>query len=287
MSILSARFIKDGIEKEYEKSEITPQLYNKTLKGYLFCPTKNCDARVIFNSGIKNCLRTWNMDDHSEDCIHGFTRAKKRVGVDTTQFINVELTDERKRRALKEAYKLYTMSDEEKEKEKEKKKHRTRKNNPTTVGKESVPMTHAVLQGGDEVEEITNGRLGIRGPILPKRTVDMLKDVDNGKPRLVMGRIKSVRLIEGIADIVVEEGNTDIHVMFEEVFKNNSPAYLGLFHHILKYQEENKNQDVVFTGIGEVRKSKVNGDLELSIFYGGDFSIDGMSLVSLSMRKVS
>lgn len=284
MSILSARFIKGGIEKEYEKNEITPELYNKTLKGYLFCPTKNCGARVIYNSGIKSFLRTWNMDDHADDCIHGFTRAKKRVGVDTTQFINVELTAERKRRALKEAYKLYTMSDDEKAIEKEKKKQKTRKNNPTTVGKESVPMTHAVLQDGDEPEEVTNGRVGIRGPILPKRTVDMLKDVDNGKPRLVMGKIKSVRLIESIADIIVEEGNTDIHVKFEEVFINNSPAYLGLFHHILKYQEENKNQDVVFTGIGEVRRSKVNGDLELSIFYGADFFIDGMDLINLSMR---
>lgn len=287
MSILSARFIKEGIEKEYEKGEITPELYKKVLKGSLFCPTKNCDARIIYNSGIKSFLRTWNMDNHVENCIHGFTRAEKRVGVDTTQFINVELTDERKRRALKEAYKLYTMSDEEKAIENERKKQRTRKNNPTTVGKKSVPMTHAVLHGGDEMEEVTSGRMGIRGPILPKRTVDMLKDVDNGKPRLVMGKIKSVSLIEAIANIIVEEGNTDIHIKFEEVFKNNSPTYLGLFHHILKYQEENRNQDVVFIGIGEVRKSKVNEDLELSIFYGADFFIDGMNLVNLSMRKIS
>ncbi|MDZ7434339.1 MULTISPECIES: hypothetical protein [Bacillus] len=283
MAILTARFIKDGIEKEYEKSDITPDLYNETLKGYLYCPTKNCGARVIYNSGVKSFLRTWNMDNHIDDCIHGFTRAKKRVGVDTTQFINVELTAERKKRALKEAYKLYTMSDDEKTIEKTKKP--TRKNNPTTVGKESVPVTHAVLQDGDQPEEVTNRRIGIRGPNLPKRTVDMLKDIDNGKPRLVMGKVKSVKLIESIADIIVEEGKTNIHVKFEEVFINNSPAYLGLFHHILKYQKENKNQDIVFTGIGEVRRSKVNGDLELSVFYGTDFSIDGMDLIKLSMRK--
>lgn len=280
MPILSARYIKDGEVREYDKRDITPQLYSSALKGFLYCPTPGCNARVVFNSGIRSFLRTWSFDNHVEECIHGFERTKGRVGVDTSTFINVQLTDERKKRALKEALKRYSMSNEELEQEKQKRANR--KNNPKTTGKKVVPATVAVIQGEESAEE--GGGVYFRGPNLSKRTVDMLKDVDNGKPRLIIGKIKSITLLKDVADIVVEENGVEICIKFEDAFKANSPEYLGLFYHISDYMSEISPSEVIFTVIGEIRK--VNDTFQVSVFYGQDFEMNGMTLRQLAVRDI-
>ncbi|HWO97593.1 MAG TPA: hypothetical protein VNM45_14920 [Bacillus sp. (in: firmicutes)] len=280
MPILSARYIKDGVVKEYDKREITSQLYSSTLKGFLYCPTAGCNARVVFNSGLKSFLRTWSFDNHAEDCIHGFERTKGRVGVDTSTFINIQLSDERKKRALKEALKRYNMSNEELEQEKQKRANR--KSNPKTTGKKVVPTSIAVIQGGDNAEG--GSGVSFRGPNLSKRTADMLKDIDTGKPRLIMGKIKSITLLEDVADIIVVENGIEICIKFEDAFKANSPEYLGLFYHISDYMSEVSPTKVIFTVIGEVRK--VNETFEVSVFYGQDFEMDGMNLRQLAVRNI-
>lgn len=280
MPILSARFIKDGEVKEYDKRDITAKLYSGALKGFLYCPTPGCNARVVFNSGIRSFLRTWSFDNHIEECIHGFERTKGRVGVDTSTFINVQLTDERKKRALKEALKRYTMSNEELEQEKQKRINR--KNNPKTTGKKVVPSTVAVIQRDENTE--MGGGVSFRGPNLSKRTVDMLKDVDHGKPRLIIGKIKNITQVKDVADIIVEENGVEICIKFEEVFKANSPDFLGLFYHISDYMAEIRPSEVIFTVIGEIKK--VNETFQVSVFYGPDFEMNGMTLRQLAIRKI-
>lgn len=280
MPILSARYIVEGqLIKEYSRDEIDSQLYHNKLRGFLYCPTPNCSARVTHYSGKHVFLKTWNNDDHDGNCIHGFERVRGRVGIDTTRFINVELSPERKKRALKEALAQYNMT--EVELEQRKKKRADKRNNPTTIDKRSQPSANLVLVNGDINEGGDN--TSFRGPNLPKRTPDMLKDVDEGKPRLVMGVIKDVTVNDFSVEIIVIEKGAEIHVKFEEAFYVNSPTYSGLFHHIKKYISE--VEKVVFTGIGEVRASR-NGDyFELSVFYGQDFEINGMILTMLAMSR--
>jgi len=277
MAILSARYIVDGqFIQEFKRDEIDSQIYHKKLKGFLYCPTPNCHARVIHYSGKRVFLKTWNNDDHAENCLHGFERVRGKVGVDTTRFINVELTPERKKRALKEALAQYNMTEEEREQKKQ--KQATRKKNPTTIEKRSQPSANLVLVNDDSTEEGDN--IGVRGPNLSKRTPDMLRELDAGKPRLVMGIITEVNLNGSTAEIIVVEKSIRIHVKFEEVFNVNSPTYLPLFHHIQRYITETSR--VVFTGIGEVRASRSGDYYELSVFYGQDFEVDGMTLPVLA-----
>ena len=272
MSILSARHIVNGLlVKEYKRNELTAQLYS-SLSGELYCPTPNCNARVIYKSGNKACIRTWSNDDHIEGCVHEFERVRGRVGVDTTRFINVELSAERKKRALREALAEFKMTEEEKELRS--KKRAERKNNPTTIEKRSQPSSNLVLINGDAVAG--EGTIGVRGPNLPKRTPSMLKENDRGKPRLVMGLIEDVIISGTSAEIIVVNDKTEVHVKFEEVFFVNSPNYSGLFHHIKRYISE--EIEIVFTGIGEVRVSHSGDFFELSVFYGEDFEMNGITL---------
>lgn len=277
MPILSARFIKDGLVREYDRREITPQLYNSTLKGNLYCPTSNCNARIVYNSGVRSFLRTWSFDDHTEDCPHRFERTKGRVGVDTSKFITVQLSDERKKRALKEALKRFKMSSEELEAVKP--KHPLRRN-PSTTSRKVVPASVAVIQGDESSSE---GEQSFRGPNLSKRTPDMLKDNDLGKPRLIMGNLESISISGDVANIVVEENGAKVSIKFEEVFRANSPEYLGLFHHISDYIHSEELSEVVITAIGEVKKA--DGSFELSVFYGHDLEINGYDLRQLAIRN--
>ncbi|MMZ52188.1 hypothetical protein D1872_139450 [compost metagenome] len=198
------------------------------------------------------------------------------MGINTTRFINVELSPERKKRALKEALVQYNMTEEELEQQR--KKRATRRNNPTTVEKTSQPSTNLVLVNGDEVTGGEN--TSYRGPNLRKRTPDMLKDADKNQPRLIMGLVKNVKLIDSTAEIIVVEKGTEIHVKFEEAFHVNSPTYSTLFPLIKRYISEVKK--VVFTEIGEIRTSSDGTHYELSVFYGEDFEVNGMTLPVLA-----
>lgn len=275
MSILSAVYIKGDERKEYKIKEINSAINNNKLRGFLFCPTPNCESRVMYYATKSPFIKTWPLDNHIENCLHGFDRAKERTGIDSTRFIEVELSAERKKRALKEAYLQYLMTEEEKEMKKEKRKDR--KNNPITVIKETRPSTRLVLNNNGTKDE---GTIGLKGQNLPKRTVDMLKDIDKNKPRLIMAIIKSVELIDNVAVITVNENNIEIEIVFEEAFRANSPGYLGLFHLIKRYISNEKT--VVFTGIGEIRSAKNGKSFELSVFYGEDFAINNMDLLMLA-----
>ncbi|OEH85167.1 hypothetical protein BHU72_06030 [Desulfuribacillus stibiiarsenatis] len=277
MSIKSARYINGEEKAEYFLNQVDSKLYNNKLKGFLFCPTESCVARVIFSGGSRKYFKTWNKDDHIEKCIYQFERIKGRVGTDTTNFINVELSEERKKRALREAYLLYNMTEEEKARIREDKKNK--KNNPTTVTKRKKPSVSLVLSGGTEEAEIA--RKGLRGPNLPKRTVDMLKETDENTPRLIMGIVKEVILHDDkTATIIVSQNNSEIRIKFQEAFMANSPNYLGLFNHLRRYVLENEN--AVFSGIGEVWRSSLENSFMLSVFYGEDFEVNQRTLLSIA-----
>lgn len=276
MPIFSAIYVNGNERIEYNKNDITPALYNSTLKGHLYCPTERCPARIIYNSGVRSFLRTWNLDNHIEDCIHGFDRVRGRIGVNPEHFINVELSEERKVRALREAYNKYMMTEEEREQKRQ--NQARRRNNPTTTTRTTRPIANLVLEGG---EEIGGETVGVRSPHLLKRTADMLKEVDNNKPRLIMGIIQDVEITEGRTVIKVMENGVEILVVFGEAFAANSPTYIGLFGNIIRYMNEHEN--VVFTGIGEVRHTE-RGVYELLVFHGAEFRIDDTDLIVLSSR---
>lgn len=277
MSILSARYlVDDEFIREFNVRQIDSQVYNSTLKGHLYCPTPDCPSRVIYVNGLRPILKTWYKDDHHPNCLHAFERVKGRVGIDTTQFIDVELSSERKKRALKDALAQYNMTEEEQEQQRL--KRTAKKSNPTTIVRQSGPSANLVLTNGEEVAG--GGNTGFRGPNLRKRTPDMLKEVDEDQPRLIMGIVKDVKLIESTAEVVVIEKGIETYVKFEEVFHANSPTYAGLFHLIKRYKSEMKR--VVFTGIGQVRLSTAKTHYELSVFNGEDFEVNGMILTTLA-----
>ncbi|WP_139217070.1 hypothetical protein [Salibacterium halotolerans] len=280
ISILSAIYSNKGIEKEYSVREITKELYHKTLRGHLFCPTPGCNARIVYNSGLTPYFKTWKMDNHIEECLHYFDRENRKSGVNTEDLMNVELSVDRKKRAMKEALKLYNMTAEEKAKQSGK----STKRNPKTQGKKNNIATRPVLKDGENEEIVKNE--GVRGPNLLKRPVSTLQEKDEGQTRLVIGVLKNVNDSNKGTSILIEDSGKELYLVFEEVFRVNSPEYLGLFHHLEKYQTSKDQEDtIIITAVGQIRKSKSYDGFESSVFYGRDLEIDGIDLRILAMQQ--
>jgi hypothetical protein len=277
VTIGSALYVKDGEVREITLSEVDAGTYDLQYKGYLYCTTPGCDARLVFVYGTErpSYFRTWKNDNHIEDCIYKFDRVSGRAGVNTEYTINVAISSERKKNALKEAYKLARMTAEELERRRSK---RTQKRqNKTTIGKGNRIAINPVINNSDDEEVITEGK---KGPKLLKRNVDSLKDSDEGKARVLIGIIQDIKYDDSRALIRVGRNKKVVDVKFEEAFVANSPNHLGLFHYIEKLLSE--RGDVIFTGVGEVRKA-INGDnFEFIVFHGDEFNIEGMSLLSLA-----
>ncbi|OAT74640.1 hypothetical protein [Parageobacillus thermoglucosidasius] len=278
VSITSALYKKDGEVRELRVSEIDSESYNKYYKGHLFCTTPNCEARLefVYSTSRPSYFRTWKHDNHIDNCIYQFERIEGRIGINTQSIIDVEISHERKRRALKEAYRLSKMTEEELE-QRRKKRNLNRKKTKT-VGKKKREALNIVLNKNNNESGLESG--GRRGPNLLKRNADALNDSDVGKVRVLIGFIKDVQYTESSAIIKVQRKNKMVDVKFEEAFFANSPDYQGLFHYIRKYiNEQNK---VVFTGVGEVRKAKNGDNYEFVVYKGDEFTIENMSLLMLA-----
>lgn len=114
LRILRAIYKKDGIEKEIALSEITDEMYKSTYKGYLFCPTPDCEAKIEFASGPKlTYFRTWKtkvvdgeiLNEHLKDCTHYVERdAEEKARRRSDPDLYYKLSAEHIRAVLKRAY---------------------------------------------------------------------------------------------------------------------------------------------------------------------------------------
>ncbi|MCG0050438.1 hypothetical protein [Priestia aryabhattai] len=281
ISITSAIYKHEGKIKEIQSNNKDLQENTLTYKGHLFCTTPNCNARLVYvhRTAKASYFRTWQKDDHLHNCIFMFERVENRLGKNTENTLNVEISRSRKKEALNDAYRKSQMTEQDLEEERKRNRDRKKsKKNPKSKGKENSTAVNMVMKDGIQEEEAKTR--GHRGPHLLKRNANALTEKDIGKPRLVIGFIKDIEYTEATATITIEKNNSTVYVKFEEVFFANSPEHLGLFHFIEKYMK--KNENVILTAIGDVRKPKDN--YEVVVYDGEEFRIENMTLITLAAR---
>ncbi|SFJ43448.1 hypothetical protein SAMN04487936_102156 [Halobacillus dabanensis] len=267
--------------REITADDIDPSSYKDTYKGQLYCTSENCNAKlvVVFRYSRRNYFRTLQNEDHDEDCIHYFERSATRGGIDTQETINVRMSEKQKRNALKRAFSLSQMTDEQIEEMRKKQKNR-KKNTTTNNRKDTQTRIEPTLNGEVDEEKEREALKKKKAPSLFNRGADALSESDLGKPRVVSGEVISVYSKKNFAQIKIRRGNTTLSVKFEEAFFADSPNSDGLFGNITKYSE--KHGPLIFNGIGEVRVSSTTGEYEVAIFNGNDFTVEGRTLQSLS-----
>jgi hypothetical protein len=279
ISIPSAMFKTDLEVKELNTSDIDIKLYNTKLKGNLYCTTSNCKARLVFVKGNKKSsyFKTHPFENHSSDCIYRFDRVAGRTGISTEQTINVTLSKERKSRALKEAFLQSKLTEKELENIRESRRARRGKRAQTTGKKPGTAINIVTNPDEDTISETSTGK---RGPNILKRSTDTITESDINKHRLLTGSIKRFSSSKTNVSIELIGKNNKVFIKFEEAFFANSPNYSGLFHLIDRLMKDYPN--VIFTGLGEVRRAKSEDAYELVIYNGEDFSLQGRSLISIS-----
>lgn len=278
VSITSALYKTDGKTKEIRLADIELDTYRTRYKGNLYCSTPSCDAKLDYVNSISKTsyFKTHPFENHSNNCIYRFDRVAGRIGIDTQNIINVLLPQNQIARALKESYKHSQMTQEQLEDIRKKRKLR-RKNNPKTVSRQARTAIN-VITNPDEDHKDADIKASSRHRIL-KRNAETLSERDVFKYRIVSGIVENVEFKNDNATIELCAHNNPVNIKFEEAFFANSPNYQGLFYLVQELIDEYEN--VTFDGLGEIRVGE-NQDLEVVIYKGEDFIINGLSLLAIS-----
>jgi len=278
--ISEAIFISGDSVEVISLAEMTTRSYENIYQGNLYCPTGGCNARIVYSGGMRPHYRTWNKDNHNSGCIHEFDRLPIRRGNHTDDTMSVDIGFSRRQNALQDAMRLMDMSDEEIEEERERRAN-YRNNRPRqTIQAESSTSVNVVstLSGGETTESSV---IGVRGRNLSKRYVDGISQSDIGEIRLVMGELVAIDSVDEVANLYIERNQVQVKVVLEEAFiaEPSNARYLNNFGLIETYLEN--YIEIQFVGIGEIRRNSRTQDLELVIYQGTDFKIDGDDMISL------
>lgn len=281
MRIMSA-FYRDynGIEKEIHLGELTTHVYNSKFKGKLYCLNGECKSRISFSGGRYPHFRTWRYDQHSEKCPNYYDRVPVNLGRNVTDMLSIEISYNRRQNALNDAYIQMNLSEEELVELRNLRSRPKAKLREIITRKESVKAEQLVLFDGELYED----ELIFRRRNISKRLVDGITESDIGEIRLVMGKIASNFEEGNIAQIVVENNDKQIIVVFEESFTADpyNSSYLNKFWAINQVLE--RELVVHFTGIGDLRKNTRSERLELVIHSGTDFRINNRDMSALAAQ---
>lgn len=281
MRIMSAFYRNDsGFKKELHLDEVTTRVYTEKLKRKIFCPTENCTARISYSGGRYPHFKTWRYDQHSVNCPYYYERVPVNLGRNVTDVLSVEISYNRRQNALNDAYIQMNLSVEEREalrKSRSKPRNKVREINSRN---DRVKVEQLVLFDSGLYED----ELIFRRRNISKRLVDGITASDIGEIRLVMGKIASNLEDGSTAEIVVENNNKVIAVVFEESFTADpyNSSYLNKFWAI--DQVLNREKVVQFTGIGDIRRNTRSKRLELVIHAGTDFRINNRDMSALAAQ---
>lgn len=281
MRIMSVTFIdEEGVKKEIDLKDMTPRAYRSKFKGKLFCPMKGCQAKISYSGGKYPHFRTWRYEKHSVDCLFYFDRIPMNLGRNTTSTISVEISPARRKKALEDAFIQMNLSEEEKEAQRQNRSNPRMRTRKVTKAKQNVRSVQQVLFGADYFDD----ELIYRRRNILKRAVDEIRERDLGRVFLITGQVNRCKEIDDAAEIIVENNNRIITVVFEEAFTAEplNSSYLNKFWAISRLLE--RERLVQFTGIGELRKSSKKNRLELVIYSGSDLQVNGMDISAVATR---
>ncbi|WP_318617058.1 hypothetical protein [Sporosarcina sp. YIM B06819] len=204
------------------------------------------------------------------------------LGRNTTNIISFEITYNRRQNALQDAFVQMNLTEEEKEIQ-QKNRAATgarKKEREVTNAKRNASSIQMVLFDGDIYED----ELLLRRRNIFKRFVDEITPSDIGEIRLIMGNVKSIQQRGEVAEIVIENNNETITVVFEEAFiaEPLNSSYLNKFWSIARFLDQ--LGQVQFTGIGDVRENVKMNRLELVIYAGTDFRINNWDMFVVAGR---
>ncbi|ATP40590.1 hypothetical protein CSE16_11310 [Solibacillus sp. R5-41] len=280
MLIADARLVKNAEEKLVNIQEVSKLLYDTNFRGFLYCPTPGCPAKLLYINSDRAHFRTWKYHLHLESCVYHIER--RWVDRDY-QFADVTDGFEFQRRqvALSRAYRAMRFPEEELPNLKTRNRTTVVVQKPTLSRRRRVTGIQTKLFNDEILQSLERKR-----PPLRRKYVSMINANDVGKHKLVMGFVQKVELIKDVAKITLLESDKEIDIVFERSFtaESKNSSYLNKFAVIQHLADQ--NSETAFTAIGEVRFNRKTNRFEHQIFFGTDFRIEDMDLLTLSAKMV-
>ena len=264
MRILQGRYFVGSMEQVVHLSEMNKQKYQKQFKGKLYCPTAECPALLSYSAGKKAHFKTWRLHDHSSHCIYD---RKQAIITNSDKDKKATISGDHRQSALRSAAKMFEGSKMEKESKVEQNiaprlaKRQRRTNMQMTLYDDGLLEDDALVKRG----------------AIRKKFVDELTMKDVGQVRLLLGYIESIKLVNSVAELVIQYNGRQVKVVYPEAFikERLNRSYLNKFGTI--HQVLQSKQPVTFIGIGDIR-SNDEQMMELVIYSGADFKINNMDL---------
>jgi len=265
------------------------QSYETIYKGYLFCPTPDCNAQLVFVEGNIQVshFRTWRRSSTREN-----DKDEKGRHIDGCPFsINYEVSEKNRRRydpeykynisdehisaVLRRAYNAFVKK-QNGELELDSGKHNLA-NRVSRAGsyKNEILGTAALFGQG---QDLTNGR----EPRIPVRLLENIDQRDYFQVRCVIGHVSHIHLEENYAYINLKPtGNVKVKIHFNESFIVNNHPQFKLFSYLRDYVElkkENKSE-IVCCCVGEVKKTDSGVNVRPDRYSA--FSLDNKKLYAI------
>lgn len=272
MLISKARFVKNAEEKFVSIAEVSKDTYDHHFRGFLYCPTPSCSAKVVYINSASAHFRTWQYHSHNEGCMYHFERRWVERDFQLTD-VTIGYEFEQRQMALNRAYQSMRFPEE----------YTPLKSVaiqiPTRFRKKTITGEQISLFDENTLQSLKRKRLPLR-----RKYVSKINGNDIGKQKLVMGYIKNVDLKLDVAKITLFENEKEIDIVFEDAFieEEKNKKYLNKFGVIQQFEEN--NPELAFAGIGEVRFNRKTNRFEHQIFFGTDFRIENMDLLVLSSK---
>ncbi|GEM_PF-3031275 len=265
------------------------------VKYNIYCAERGCNCRMEYvPQGVKVAyFKKWRGDEykHSENCIHF---AETEVGRRPTRRLGVEssrLRPSHKNSILKDMYKKYKETEEEREarKAKERERARIRRNRPNIrVRRNEAPIEEVVNRPTTD----SSGEVlieGDRNPPVPRNysIIHINRDKLNS----------TVALIDRLIDVTNDFENSDqkrsiltisnsssthsLKIVLDQVFFVESPRNISRMLEILE-QMVLHVEDIIVSAVGEVIER--DNELCLAVYSEDGLRINGLSIFSYISR---
>lgn len=277
LRILSAIYRNGSTEEEITISEMTKEKYEKIYKGYLFCPTEGCNAKIIYASGEKvtpyfKTSKAKQVDnkiinEHDENCIHYVEYdLQGRVIRRNNPELYYALSATHIKKVLKNTYDRQFNPD----KFKKKGVNTTpKKKSPSNRGKNSI-----IKSKGQAGLSATDGAIKSKGrePNIYRKSIEEVSINDYDSVQCIYGFIEDMILDNDYPYIIFKTNdNKKARILFSEAFAVNYPTQYDNVHVYKNYIDSQPKENPAFCScVGKVLKD----DFEYTILLEDYFALE-------------
>ena len=280
---------RNGLEEEIVTLEsITHHENYNLVKENLYCAISNCNCRLNYiPEGLKVAhFKKWKGDNHSEDCPYYKETIKGAKSIRIAGKTVSRLSDHHIRKVLKETFKKFNETEEEKVERlrKQNEKYRKRKNK-VIERQAAIEFEDVILTLPTTSLDANEVREGERNPTVRKRlSILDFEFSDLGLTLSTVGFLDTMTLNDKYSTLVITDdyNRLTFTIYLEEVFYVNSTLSI---HSMLEGLERllATSADIIVTCVGEVVLRE--GQFGMLVLKEDNLSFNGQYLSNLLLSK--